>query len=179
MALEALPTAGAVLESFVAQDIAAAEMPALAPGTDVIIQGLTKLPEFNGLAGTVQCLDEALGRYDILLPEPVGTTGQRWAKVKRDNLSVAVQPQPPRHTPMLLLEPGPASSREASPLQLPPVLPGVDSAHFAALGHLPTDLSSHCNIGAPLAPYGSGDWNWYGVESFPSWAEVPSMPVSA
>lgn len=151
------------------------EMPTLAPGTEVIIQGLTKLPEFNGLRGTVQCLDEAIGRYDILLPEPVGTS-QRWAKVKRENLSVVVQPRPPCHSPSL--QPGHESFGEASPLQLPPVLPAVDHAQFAALGHVATDLGSHCNLGAPLAPYSLGDWNWYGAESFSSWRPPPMrVPV--
>jgi len=172
------PVAGLALAA-APEDVGAgmplAEMTILVPGTEVIIQGLTKLPEFNGLAGTVQCLDETVGRYDILLPAPVGATGQRWAKVKRENLSVAVQPQPPCHPPSLL--PVPESYREASPLQLPSVLPAVDRAQYAALHHLATDFGSHCNLGAPPAPYGTGEWSWYGMESFPSWGEVPSMPV--
>merc|ERR1712109_397635 len=59
----------------------------LAPGTQVIIQGLTKIPAFNGQSGIVERLDEATGRYSVKL-----TTGgpgiPKFAKVKADNLCV-------------------------------------------------------------------------------------------
>merc|ERR1719330_159925 len=74
--------------------VGAPEVPdKVAPGTQVIIQGLTKIPAFNGQSGIVERLDEATGRYSIKL-----TTGgpgiPKFAKVKGDNLCVAA-PLPP------------------------------------------------------------------------------------
>lgn len=74
---------------------------AIGPGVEVIIEGLVKLPAFNGLTGTVQSLDVDTGRYNILLTTPVGA--HQWAKVKRDNLRLA-PPHPPRNAPTLDLE---------------------------------------------------------------------------
>lgn len=70
-----------------------------APGIDVVISGLLKAPAFNGLVGTVQSFDEESSRYNILLPAPVGPTGQRWAKVKGENLCLSISSQPPRFAP--------------------------------------------------------------------------------
>jgi len=56
-------------------------------GTRVVIQGLVKLPTFNGLVGEVHSLDEETGRYDVLLASPSG--GVQWAKVKYENLKSA------------------------------------------------------------------------------------------
>jgi len=56
----------------------------LAPGTQIEISGLLKLPAFNGLRAVVQSLDEETGRYNILFPAPVD--GHTRAKVKRENL---------------------------------------------------------------------------------------------
>ncbi|CAK0831388.1 unnamed protein product, partial [Prorocentrum cordatum] len=53
---------------------------ALVPGTEVIIQGLVKLPDFNGLTGVVQSLDAESMRYDVLLDGPAGQCGWRWVK---------------------------------------------------------------------------------------------------
>jgi hypothetical protein len=53
-------------------------------GSQVVIQGLVKLPTFNGLVGVVHSLDEETGRYDVLLACPSG--GQQWTKVKYENL---------------------------------------------------------------------------------------------
>lgn len=66
----------------------------MVPGTEVIIQGLIKLPDFNGLRGVVQSLDEASGRYDILLEDPAGQCGWRWVKVKSDNCRLSMPPPP-------------------------------------------------------------------------------------
>jgi len=74
---------------------------AIEPGVEVIIEGLVKLPAFNGLTGAVQSLDVDSGRYNILLTTPVGA--HHWAKVKRDNLRLA-PPPPPRNPPTLELE---------------------------------------------------------------------------
>lgn len=75
----------------------------IALGTEVIIQNLVKLPAFNGLSGTVQSLDAASGRYDVLLCDPSVASGWRRAKVKGDNLIVTVPPPPPQ-APTILLE---------------------------------------------------------------------------
>jgi hypothetical protein len=74
----------------------------LAPGTQVVIDGLLKLPAFNGLFGTVQSLDEETGRYNILLSSPAG--GHKSAKVKGDNLLMVLQSPPPCFPPAVSLE---------------------------------------------------------------------------
>lgn len=53
-------------------------------GALILVRGLTKAPAFNGLSGVVQCWDEALGRYGILLVSADGACHQ--AKVKQENL---------------------------------------------------------------------------------------------
>jgi hypothetical protein len=55
-------------------------------GELVLVQGLTKAPAFNGLSGVVQCWDEALGRYGIVLVSADGACHQ--AKVKHENLQL-------------------------------------------------------------------------------------------
>jgi len=59
-----------------------------AVGTQVIIQGLTKIPAFNGQSGIVERYDENTERYSVKL-----TTGgpgiPKYAKVKGANLCVA------------------------------------------------------------------------------------------
>jgi hypothetical protein len=61
-------------------------------GTEVVIEGLMKLPAFNGLSGVVQSWDEETGRYNVLLCSAVN--GRQWAKLKADNLRPAVPPPP-------------------------------------------------------------------------------------
>lgn len=75
----------------------------LVPGTEVVIQGLVKLPDFNGLAGVVQSLDPESGRYDVLLDGPAGTCGWRWVKVKGENCRPRMPP-PPRNAPTLSMD---------------------------------------------------------------------------
>lgn len=58
-----------------------------AAGTEVVIEGLSKFPDFNGLRGTLQSLDEESGRYNILLSSPV--RGHKTVKVKRENFCIA------------------------------------------------------------------------------------------
>lgn len=65
-----------------------------APGTEVTIQGLAKMPDFNGLTGVVQSLDVATGRYDVLLTSPAGERGWRWVKLKGENCVVSMPPPP-------------------------------------------------------------------------------------
>lgn len=64
-------------------DTADGEHP-VAPGTEVVIDGLSKFPAFNGLTGVVQSLDQHSGRYNVLLSSPV--CGRKSANVKRENL---------------------------------------------------------------------------------------------
>lgn len=73
----------------------------LAQGTEVVIQGLTKLPAYNGLNAVVQSFDEETGRYSILLSTPACDGKQKTAKVKGENLWVVTAP---RHTPSLMLD---------------------------------------------------------------------------
>jgi hypothetical protein len=56
----------------------------LSSGTMVVIEGLVRSPTFNGRVGVVQFLDEATGRYDVLLASP-SSKNQR-AKIKHENL---------------------------------------------------------------------------------------------
>mmetsp|Transcript_19848 Transcript_19848/g.24462 ORF Transcript_19848/g.24462 Transcript_19848/m.24462 type:complete len:336 (+) Transcript_19848:93-1100(+) len=65
-----------------------------APGTEVVIEGLTKYPGFNGLHGTVQSLDPETGRYNVQLSSADGSNGQS-AKIKGENLRMTVPPPPP------------------------------------------------------------------------------------
>merc|ERR1712066_754340 len=58
----------------------------LSSGTEVVIEGLTRAPAFNGRRGVIQSLDEEIGRYTILLSSPGSSGGRQWAKVKRENL---------------------------------------------------------------------------------------------
>jgi hypothetical protein len=79
-----------------------AESSVLAPGAEVVIDGLLKAPAFNGQCGTVQSLDEDTGRYNILLNTPAA--GHKWAKVKRENLQTVLGPPPPCFAPTLSLD---------------------------------------------------------------------------
>jgi len=75
----------------------------LVPGTEVIIQGLVKLPDFNGLSGVVQSLDADSGRYDVLLDTPAVQCGWRWVKVKASNCRLCMPP-PPANAPTLTMD---------------------------------------------------------------------------
>lgn len=68
------------------------------PGTEVVIQGLTRSPTFNGLTGVVHAFDEQSGRYDILLVSPDGFAHQ-WAKIKGENLQLFIPPALPLPPP--------------------------------------------------------------------------------
>lgn len=96
------PTAAAPAVIASAEDENAGDV--LVPGTEVIIQGLVKLPDFNGLTGVVQSLDPASGRYDVLLNCPAGQCGWRWVKVKRSNCRLCMPP-PPASAPTLNMDP--------------------------------------------------------------------------
>lgn len=74
-----------------------------APGAEVVIEGLLKLPAFNGRTGTVDSLDEDTGRYNVLLDCPAGAGTAKWAKVKGDNLRPRL-PAPPQFAPTLSVD---------------------------------------------------------------------------
>lgn len=54
-------------------------------GAAVVIEGLVKAPHFNGAQGVVQSFDAETGRYNVLLAS-AAPDGQRWAKIKAENL---------------------------------------------------------------------------------------------
>lgn len=62
-------------------------------GAEVVIEGLVKAPMFNGAIGTVHSWDTEAMRYNVYLAFET-PTGQRWAKVKGENLNL-VSPGPP------------------------------------------------------------------------------------
>lgn len=64
-------------------------------GSEVVIDGLSKLPDFNGRSAVVQSYDSATGRYTVLMDTPVGAAGARMAKVKFENLRPRLPPPPP------------------------------------------------------------------------------------
>jgi len=70
----------------------------LAAGAEVAIQDLTRLPEFNGLAGVVQAWDAEAGRYHVMLSGMAGVCDSRLVKVKRENIRLLIPP-PPDFTP--------------------------------------------------------------------------------
>jgi len=55
-----------------------------APGSEAMVEGLAKAPEFNGLTGVIQSYDVEIGRYNILLALRDGS--HQLAKVRIDNL---------------------------------------------------------------------------------------------
>mmetsp|Transcript_33851 Transcript_33851/g.79125 ORF Transcript_33851/g.79125 Transcript_33851/m.79125 type:complete len:598 (-) Transcript_33851:102-1895(-) len=64
-------------------------VPHVTVGTKVVVTGLVKLPDFNGLSGVVQSIDVENARYNLLLDSPTGVHGWKWVKVKGENLIVA------------------------------------------------------------------------------------------
>jgi hypothetical protein len=81
---------------------ASASACALPHGTEVVIDGLSKCPAFNGMSGTVQSMDKETGRYEILFSFPVA--GHKTAKVKADNLLFLLPSPAPCSAPALPLE---------------------------------------------------------------------------
>lgn len=75
----------------------------LSPGLEVVIEGLSKAPAFNGRHGIVNSYDEESGRYSIALSCTKGAGASQVAKVKPENLRLAVPP-PPRFTPSIALD---------------------------------------------------------------------------
>jgi hypothetical protein len=67
-------------------------------GAEVVVEGLVKLPSFNGQRGVVQSFDKENGRYTVLL------ASKQLAKIKRANFRLLVPPPPPFHAPKLWLD---------------------------------------------------------------------------
>lgn len=104
---EAAQQADVSAQAQAAQAATAAAPEGVAPiglGTEVIIDGLTKFPAFNGLRGVVKSMDDASGRYNVLFLTPVGPGGHQWAKVKAENLRMApaLPPPPPCFAPQVV-----------------------------------------------------------------------------
>jgi len=110
----------------------------LVPGMHVVIQGLTKLPAFNGQRGVIEKFSEATGRYTVVLTAPVPGVPKN-AKVKADNLLIdtaataaaatAAAPPPPKPPFMLSLDTASLdmASQDMSALPTPSGLPSVPS----------------------------------------------------
>mmetsp|Transcript_37375 Transcript_37375/g.108051 ORF Transcript_37375/g.108051 Transcript_37375/m.108051 type:complete len:341 (+) Transcript_37375:47-1069(+) len=75
----------------------ASETSPLPVGTEVVVDGLSKLPAFNGQSGVVRAYDAETGRYTVVLDQPVavGATMHRNAKVRIENLRGKMPPPPP------------------------------------------------------------------------------------
>merc|ERR1719231_1334974 len=56
-------------------------------GALVIVEGLTKVPVFNGCSAVIQGWDEETQRYNIVLAAPGGC---QQAKIKQENLRVVM-----------------------------------------------------------------------------------------
>jgi len=63
---------------------------ALGEGSHAIVQGLQKLPVFNGQVALLQGWDADAGRYSILLAAPSVPDSFQHAKVKPENLRAVV-----------------------------------------------------------------------------------------
>merc|ERR1712139_454653 len=57
----------------------------LSPGALVVVEGLVKVPAFNGRSAVIQGFDEETGRYNILI---ASSSGCQQAKVREENLRV-------------------------------------------------------------------------------------------
>jgi hypothetical protein len=73
-----------------AHPVESADAQDLTSGALVIVDGLVKLPAFNGNSAIVQGWDAAAGRYDILIANPSAAGGFQQAKIKRENLRLVL-----------------------------------------------------------------------------------------
>merc|ERR1712224_834637 len=89
---------GAVISASAPPSASAPEYDALAVGAEVMIEGLVKLPAFNGQCGVVQSFDTETGRYTVVL------ASKQLAKIKRANFRLLVPPPPPCYAPKIWLE---------------------------------------------------------------------------
>eukprot|EP00930_Biecheleria_cincta_P037015 TRINITY_DN2537_c0_g2_i1.p1 TRINITY_DN2537_c0_g2~~TRINITY_DN2537_c0_g2_i1.p1 ORF type:complete len:362 (+),score=47.53 TRINITY_DN2537_c0_g2_i1:87-1172(+) len=73
---------------------APARLPLILVGLEVVIEGLTRSPEFNGRAGRVQAWEAETGRYDVMLHGLSGVCEPFLVKVKAENIR-RLDPPPP------------------------------------------------------------------------------------
>jgi len=73
-------------------------LPEICAGTEVEVEGLSRLPEFNGRVGVVIFWEQESGRYDVALRERTGVLNSRTVKVKRENIR-PLPPPPPSFDP--------------------------------------------------------------------------------
>jgi len=100
------------------------------PGTLVVVEGLVKLPAFNGLSGVIQSLDAETGRYSVLLASPTLPNGQQLAKVKGQNLRpYMLLPPPPKHAAPSVLVDAPSTNF----IDVPPTPEGATPLLLTAL----------------------------------------------
>merc|ERR1712190_253430 len=79
-----VPEAGCAPECSMSEQAHATQCMPFCLGTLVVVEGLTKLPAFNGVSAVVQGWDEATQRYSIFLVS--AENGCQQAKVKHENL---------------------------------------------------------------------------------------------
>lgn len=102
----------------------------LGPGTLVVVEGLVKLPAFNGLSGVIQSLDVETERYSVLLASPTLPNGQQLAKVKAQNLRpYMLPPPPPQHAAPSVLVDAPSTNF----IDVPPTPEGATPLLLTAL----------------------------------------------
>lgn len=89
-----------------------ARLPLIMVGLEVELEGLTRSPEFNGLAGTVQGWEEATGRYDVMVHGSPGRREPFLVKVKAENVQ-RLDPPPPDFDATTEVIPGTACWDEA------------------------------------------------------------------
>jgi len=124
-------------------------------GTEVVIEGLNKLKEFNGRLGMVSAYDEETGRYIVLL-EQTGDSPTNRAKVKLENLRQRFPPPPAHDASTVLPRPGCLSTSPSSSCHVPFYSnitsgPGIPPHEFPCLlGWSP--MCSPCAL--PLSLYG-------------------------
>lgn len=85
---EVKPTAGPFQ-----MEAQAGQHASLTLGALVVVEGLVKVPAFNGHSALVDSWDEETGRYNIVIASAAAPGGCLWAKIKEENLRV-VLPHP-------------------------------------------------------------------------------------
>merc|ERR1719161_2033 len=80
-----------------------------APGTIVMVCGLTSQPAFNGLRGTIQSFDTACGRYSVWLE--TAPCSQRVAKLKPPHWFSVPQPNQVMGNPHVHMLPNPCKAK--------------------------------------------------------------------
>jgi len=77
------PSPSSAMATLLEEELLPCQSLPLSVGALVVVEGLVKVPAFNGRSAVVQGWDEATGRYDILF---ASTDGCQQAKIKEANL---------------------------------------------------------------------------------------------